>query len=119
MKSHDITYEIQTLEMLRIQEGKAQSDGAYMEQIGLYDDVCKVVKSILITLVSSYGSGTIANFINNCKYSQIDKAVNKTLLFLYHAEPEQLHDLQIDNESIKNLVMACYKGELKPENYNY
>lgn len=119
MISHNITSDICRLEILRIQEEQAHINGAYMEQIGLYDDVCELVKRILTTLISSYGSGTIANFINNCKYTQIDKAVNNTLLFLYHAEPEQLHDLQIDNESIKNLVLACYNGKLKPENYNY
>lgn len=119
MISHNITSDICRLETLRKQEEQAHIDGAYMEQIGLYDDVCELVKRILTALISSYGSGTIASFINNSKYLQIDKAVNNTLLFLYHAEPEQLHDLQVDNESIKNLVLACYKGELKPGNYIY
>lgn len=119
MISHNIISDICRLEMLRIQEEQVHINGAYMEQVALYDDVCELVKRILTMLVSSYSSGTVASFINNDKYLQIDKAVNNTLLFLYHAEPEQLHDLQVDNESIKRLVLACYNGKLKPENYIY
>lgn len=111
--NNNITKDIELLEELKSQEDIASISHADMESIALFDSVVRLTKSILTTLVSSYGSGTIASFINSSKYAEIDKAVNKTLLFLFHAEGEQLHDLKVDNESIKELVYKCYKDELK------
>ena len=115
----NIIKDIELLEELRKQEDTAVINGAYMEEVALYDSVVRLVKSILTTLISSYGSGTIASFIGSTKYAEIDKAVTETLLFLFHAEDEQLHDLKVDNESIKELVYKCYKGELKDNWNNY
>ena len=119
MKINDITLALANLESLEKQEEEAQNNGNNMLLVSLFDDVYELKRDILITIVSSYGSGTIANFIGNNKYIQIDKAVSKTMLFLFHADPLQIHDLQVDNASIKNLVYACYRDELKPENYDY
>ena len=119
MNKNDITFSLSRLESLREQEDRLFMEHADLEAICVYDDIVDTIKDILTTLVSSYSSGTIASFIENTKYAQIDKAVNNTLYFLYNAEPEQIHDLQVDNASIKSLVCACYKGELKPGEYNY
>ena len=109
----DITKQIKLLHELEQQEQLAFYNHADMEQNAIYESIVKVKKSILITLVSSYGSGTIAGFINNTRYEQIDKAVNKTLVYLFHAADETLHDLPVDNASIANLVKTCYKAKEK------
>ena len=109
-KNMDITKQMEYLEELEKQEQQATECHNDMELIGLYDSVVRLKKSILINCVSSYGSGTIANIIGNTKYTQIDKAVNKTLLYLYHAEDEELHNLQVDGEGIAKLILKCYKA---------
>ena len=109
----DITKQIELLHDLQEQEQLAFINHADMESIIIYNDIAKVKKSILITLVSSYGYGTVASFIGNTKYEQIDKAVNKTLVYLFHATDEQLHDLPVDNAGISNLVKQCYKAKEK------
>ena len=108
----DITKQIELLHDLEQQEQLAFINHADMEAIAIYDDIVRLKKSILTNLVCSYGSGTIASFINNTKYEQIDKAVNKTLVWLFHAA-EELHDLPVNNESIANLVKQCYKAKEK------
>ena len=109
-KNMDITKQIEYLEELEKQEQQETECHNDMELIGLYDSVVRLKKSILIHCVSSYGSGTIANIIGSTKYIQIDKAVNKTLLYLYHAEDEELHNLQVDGEGIAKLILECYKA---------
>lgn len=104
----NITQAIEQLERLIEQEQEAESNHADMELIGLYDNISELKKQILVSLISSYGSGTIASFIGNTKYQQIDRAVSKTMYFLFHAEPEELHDLQVDNAGIAALVKKCY-----------
>ena len=104
----NVTQAIEQLERLIEQEQEAESNHADMELIGLFDTISELKRQILVSLVSSYGSGTIAGFIGNTKYSQIDKAVSKTMYFLFHAEPEELHDLQVDNAGIAALVKRCY-----------
>lgn len=105
----NITSDIILLSELRKQESTAEEEHNDIELIGLYDSIVRLVKSILTSVISSYGSGTIAAIIENTKYAEIDRAVNKTLYFLFHAEPEELHDLETDGESIAELVRTCYK----------
>ena len=105
----DITREIMLLSELRQQEDKAETEHNDLELIGLYDSVVRLVKSILTTIISTYGSGTIAGIIGSTKYAEIDKAINKALSYLFHAEPEELHDLETDNASIADLIRTCYK----------
>jgi hypothetical protein len=105
-----ITEQIESLERLEEQEQNAFMNHADMEASGIYTDIVKLKRDILPTLVSSYGSGYIANIIGSTKYSQIDKAVNKTLAYLFHAEDEQIHDIPVNAESVANLVKACYKA---------
>ena len=83
---------------------------ADMEASGIYTDIVKLKKTILTTLVSSYGSGYIANIIGSTKYAQIDKAVCKTIAYLYHAEDEKIHDIPVNAEAVANLIKACYKA---------
>lgn len=91
-------------------------DNAYMNNadllsIALYDDIVEVKKKILIDSVKSFSSGTIASFIGNTKYLQIDRAINKTLVFLFHAEEEDIFPLSVDMAGIKKLVCDCYKKQ--------
>ena len=113
----NITENISRLEAMREQEKGLDSSCPDMETIPLYESISDLTRDILITLVSSYSSGTIAGFIGSCKYTQIDNAISKTLLFLYHATSEQIHDLQVNAESVKGLVCACYRDDLKPIQY--
>ena len=106
---HNITSDIMFLDELRRQEATAEEEHNDIELIGLYDSVVRLVKSILTSVISSYGSGTVAAIIGNTKYAEIDRAVNKTLYFLFHAEPEELHGLETDGESIAELIRTCYK----------
>ena len=91
-------------------------DNAYMYNadllsMALYDDIVEVKKKILIDSVKSFSSGTIAGFIGNTKYMQIDIAINKTLMFLFHAEEEDIFPLSVDMEGIKKFVCDCYKNK--------
>ena len=106
----NITEQIENLESLEEQEQNAFMNHADMEAAGIYTDIVKLKKTILTTLVSSYGSGYIANIIGSTKYAQIDKAVCKTIAYLYHAEDEKIHDIPVNAEAVANLIKACYKA---------
>jgi hypothetical protein len=106
----NITEQIENLERLEEQEQDAFMNHADMEAAGIYTDIVNLKKRILPALVSSYGSGYIANIIGSTKYAQIDKAVNKTLAYLYHAEDEKIHDIPVNAEAVTNLIKACYKA---------
>lgn len=80
--------------------------------MALYDDVTYVKRYILIEIIKTYSSGYVANIIDCTKYAQIDKAINKTLLYLYKTDETNIFPLQIDNTSIANLIKECYSGEL-------
>ena len=105
----DITKELSYLEQLEQEEQNAFINHDDMNAIEIYDSIVRLKKSIVTTFVSSYSSGYIGKVINNTKYSQIDKAINKTLLFLFHAEESALHDMKTDPESIAKLIQECYK----------
>lgn len=107
----DVTSQIELLHQLREKEDISESNHAELELLELYDSVVRLVKSILTTCICSYGSGTIAGIIGNTRYTEIDKAINKTLLYLYHAEPEQLHDLQVDAAGIADIIRNCYHNK--------
>ena len=64
--------------------------------MALYDNIVTIKKRILMSCISAYGSGTIASFIGKTKYKEIDKAVNKTLYYLYHAKEENIFMLSVD-----------------------
>lgn len=74
----------------------------------LHRDICELKKWYIVRFVSCLSSGTIAGFIKSSKYRNIDNAVNKTLVFLFHADYASLFSLRIDEEGIKNLVYNCY-----------
>ena len=97
------------LENLENAINNACANNSPLLETALYSDIAALKKHIIILCIKSYGSGTIAGFICNTKYSEIDKAVNKTLYYLYHAETEELYTLETDMESIKNLIIHCYK----------
>lgn len=105
----DITMQIELLNSLQEQEQTAFANHADIEQNTLYADIVRLKKSILTIIVSSYGAGTIANIINNTKYQFIDRAVCKTLVFLFHATDEQLYALPTDNAGIAQLIKSCYQ----------
>ena len=105
----NITSDIMLLSELKKQESTAEEEHNDFELIGLYDSIVRLIKSILTDVISSYGSGTVAAIIGNTKYAEVDRAVNKTLYFLFHAEPEELHSLEVDNASIAELIRTCYK----------
>ena len=77
----------------------------------LYNYIAQLKRQIPLFSIKTSGAGTIANYINSTKYAQIDKAINKTLLFLYNAENTELFPLQVNAEGIKNLVLTCYKNK--------
>ena len=109
----DITSKLQLLESLRFQEEQADINHSDMELIGLYDRIVPLVKSIVSDLVQSYSSGYIGRIIGNTKYSQIDKAYNNTIHYLYNRITEtELHDLSIP-EGIDSLILKCYKAKDK------
>ena len=88
--------------------------GALLEN-ALYDDIVIVKRYTLSMLINSYSSGTIAGYIGNTKYLQIDKAVNKTLYYIFNCENENIYSLSVDNETIKKLIVDCYMDKLKPD----
>lgn len=104
----NITEQYRLLEELQEQDEQAFLDGNDLKQLSLYDDIVNLKKSILVTMVSSYSSGRIASIIGNTKYTMIDKAINKTLAFLFNAEEEYIYPLQCDIPGIEQLIMECY-----------
>lgn len=100
----DITKRIERLSILGTEQTKTGNKE-------LLFDIAKQKKSILIDLICSYGSGTIAGFINNSKYTEIEKAIEKALFYILHATDEQLNSISIDNESISKLIAHCYQEQ--------
>ena len=109
-KGLSITEKLAILDDMEKQEQQAYMAHNDMELIAIYDSIVGLKKDIITGLVSSYGSGYISGIIGSTKYTQIDKAVNKTLLFLYNATEEQLHGLSVDNASIAQLITKCYRA---------
>ena len=107
----DITKQIELLHGLYEQEEQAAIDGNGWLETALYNDIVRLSKSILINIVCSYGSGTIANIIGNTKYIETDKAVNKTLSYLFHAEEEFFHDFNVNAADIAKLIKECYMAK--------
>ena len=82
--------------------------GSALLENALYDDIVTVKRYTLSSIINSYSSGTIAGFIGNTKYTEIDKAVNKTLFYLFNTDDENISPLSVDMEGIKSLVCTCY-----------
>ena len=99
------------LDNLQDAAGNAFVNGSALLENALYDDIITVKRQLLSMIVSSYSSGTIAGIIGSNKYLLIDRAVNKTLMFSYHAEPEQLYGTGTDSESIAQLIVNCYRNK--------
>lgn len=104
----DNTGLIELLDNLYSALDNAYCYNAALLENALYDDIVTVKKHILINCIKSYSSGTIAGFIDNTKYTEIDNAVNKTLFYLFNTEDENIFPLSVDMEGIKNLVCTCY-----------
>jgi hypothetical protein len=92
---------------------QAEINGSHMETTGLCEDLCRMKHQYLTMCVSSLSSGTIAGIIGDSRYTQIEKAVNKTLEYLNRiydeSEPELVY-IGIDCVSITNLISECYQG---------
>lgn len=78
--------------------------------MSLYDDIVLLKQRILFINIQAMSSGTVAGIIGNTKYNQIDKAINKTLSFLFNTEPENIFPLKTDYEGITSLIKECYKN---------
>lgn len=89
--------------------------GSALLENALYDDIVKVKRYTLSSLVSNCSSGTIAGYINNTKYINIDRAVNKTLYYIFNCEDEDIYNLSVNVETIEKIIVECYKDKLKPE----
>lgn len=89
----------------------ASINGATLLENALYDDIVELKKYILTNTIKSYSSSTIAGIIGNTKYNQIDIAVNKTLLYLYNTEPENIIDIYTDPQGIADIIIHCYKDK--------
>lgn len=109
-KGLSITEKLTILDDMEKQEEQAYIEHDDMRIIDIYDSIVGLKKDIITAIVSSYGSGYISGIIGSTKYVQIDKAVNKTLIYLFHATDEQLHDLSVDNASIAQLIAKCYRA---------
>ena len=107
----DTTKQIELLNNLYKQEEQASIDGNSWLETAFYEDIASLVKSILTNIICSYGSGTIASIIGDTKYTQIDKAVNKALCFLFHAEEEFFHDFNVNAADIAKLIRQCYTAK--------
>ena len=59
----DITSEIMLLSELRQKEDRDETEHNDLELISLSGSIVRLVKSILTTIISTYGSGTIAGII--------------------------------------------------------
>ena len=81
----------------------------------LYDDIVIVKRYAMSSIINSYSSGTIAGFIGNTKYIQIDRAVNKTLYYIFNCEDEDIYNISVDAETIKNIIVECFLDKRKPE----
>ena len=80
----------------------------------LYMDIAALKKWYIVRMISCSSSGTIANYINNTTYRQIDRAVNNTLLYLFEkATEEELYNLSTDPEGIKNVVFTHWKDDIQ------
>ena len=80
----------------------------------LYMDIAALKKWYIVRMISCSSSGTIASYINNTTYRQIDRAVNNTLLYLFEkATEEELYNLSIDPEGIKNVVFTHWKDDIQ------
>lgn len=89
--------------------------GSALLENALYDDIVIVKRYTLSTIIKSYSSGTISGYINNTKYVNIDNAINKTLYYIFNCDDQDIYQLSVDNETIKNLVIECYTNKRKPE----
>lgn len=82
--------------------------------ISVYDDIVELKKKMILDYLKYSSSGTIARIINNTRYSEIDKAVNKTILYITEqAEEEYLHDMSMQPEDIEKLIRQCYQAKDK------
>lgn len=110
-KSETISGLSELLENLSDAAGNAFINGSVLLENALYDDIVTVKRQLLSMIISSYSSGTVAGIIGSNKYTLIDRAVNKTLVFIYHTESEQLHGIETDPESIAQLIVNCYHNK--------
>ena len=81
----------------------------------IYDDIVKLKTDVFLTLIRSYSSGRIASIIGSNKYSDTDKAAEKTVSFIMEADPEQIE--QLDISDIDSVILRCYNDQLKPGEY--
>lgn len=89
--------------------------GSDLLENALYDDIVTVKRYTISSLVSNCSSGTIAGYINNTKYINIDRAVNKTLYYIFNCEDEDIYNLSVNVETIEKIIVECYTDKLKPE----
>ena len=89
--------------------------GSALLENALYDDIVTVKRYTLSSLVSNCSTGTIAGYINNTKYINIDRAVNKTLYYIFNCEDEDIYNLSVNVETIEKIIVECYTDKLKPE----
>ena len=104
----DIPEQVKQIENA-LQEAEINHDN--MAEVGLCEELCELKHKYLTLCVSSLSSGTVAGIIGSDKYIQIDKAINKTLVYLNRlyddSEPDLIY-IGLDVESIANLVKECY-----------
>ena len=79
----------------------------------LYSDVCYLKRWYILRFISCCSSGTIASYIGKTQYKYIDKAVNNTILYFSRsATEEELINLDISPEGIKDIVNHCFNMNL-------
>lgn len=110
IKGMNITELLSLLDNLENAIDNAFSYHSELLTMSLYDDIVLLKKRILFINIQAMSSGTVAGIIGNTKYNQIDKAINKTLSFLFNAEPENIFPLKTDYEGITSLIKECYKN---------
>ena len=79
----------------------------------LCDDISELKRWYIIRFISCCSSGTIASYIGKTQYKYIDKAVNNTILYIARsATEEELVNLDISPEGLKDIVTRCFNMNL-------
>ena len=110
-KANDLQATRDNIEQISVELSQAETDGAYMAAVGLCETLCELKYKYLVRFIGSMSSGTVASIIGNNKYIQIDRAINKTIVYLsrlYNDSEPELVEIGINPESIATLINKCY-----------